>query len=195
MVKKAVQFKSLSGMRAWIFLFVFAGLNFSCPAMLRIDVTAAPYGAIPNDGLDDSPAFQAAIDAMLASTPRGGYLYVPNGDYHFSSQVYTRITVEGEGLAIQGQSRLGVRLFCNNTNGIIWLDHFMRNQDVTVRDMTFVANRVGAGTALRVSSTPGGAQPKKVVTLLDLTVTYATNSAYYFNTGYALSSTLYLMLF
>lgn len=184
MVKKAVQ-KGFRRMRAWIFPFVFAGLNFSCPAMLRIDVTAAPYGAIPNDGLDDSPAFQSAINAMLASTPRGGYLYVPNGDYHFSSQVYTRITDVGEGLAIQGQSRLGVRLFCNNTNGVIWLDHLMRNQDVTVRDMTFVANRTGAGTALRVSSTPGGAQPKKVVTLLDLTVTYATNSAYYFNTGLA----------
>lgn len=178
---KAAHNKKIGGICAGIFLI----FNLSCFAMLRINVTEAPYKAIPNDGKDDSAAFQSAIDAMLASTPRGGYLYIPNGDYHFSSQVYAYITGDAEGLTIQGQSKDGVRLFCNNTNGVIWLNHFFRSEDVTVRDVTFVANRAGAGTALRINSSPGGQQSKKVVTLLDLAVTYATNSAYYFNTGLA----------
>ena len=173
-------------MRTGVVLLAFAGLNYSCPAMLRIDITAPPYNAVPNDGLDDSPAFQAAIDDMLASIPRGGYLYVPDGDYHFDSQVYAYITgKEAEGLTIQGQSTAGTRLVCNNTNGVIWLSHFMRYEDDTVRDLTFVANRAGAGTALRINSTPGGQQSKKVVTLLDLAVTYAAGTTNYFNTGLA----------
>ncbi|MCF7818697.1 MAG: glycoside hydrolase family 55 protein, partial [Kiritimatiellales bacterium] len=183
---KAIRYKGFGGMRKGVVLFAFAGLNYSCPAMLRIDITAPPYNAVPNDGLDDSPAFQAAIDAMLASTPRGGYLYVPDGDYHFDSQVYAYITgKDAEGLTIQGQSTAGTRLICNNTNGVIWLNHFMRFEDDTVRDLTFVANRAGAGTALRINSTPGGQQSKKVVTLLNLAVTYAAGSSNYFNTGLA----------
>lgn len=149
----------------------------SLPPLLGINVTNAPYSAIPNDGLDDSAAFQSALNAL--KTAGGGYLFVPNGDYLFSSLI--AITNGDWGLTIQGES-VNARLFCNNSQGVFRLSHLTRGEQITFQDLTFLASTAGAGTAIEVTSPPGGVQEKRVVTV-DNVVIRATAAANYFNKG------------
>ena len=60
----------------------------------RFDVTA--FGAIPNDGLDDTPALQAALAA--ASTNGGGIVYLPRGRFQCNGtlQIPERTLFRGE---------------------------------------------------------------------------------------------------
>jgi hypothetical protein len=58
-------------------------------------VNVQDYGAIPNDGVNDLPAFDAAI----AAAPVDGTVYVPAGTYHFENPLYfaKRVTIRGDG--------------------------------------------------------------------------------------------------
>ncbi|HAA12010.1 MAG TPA: hypothetical protein DCE41_10050 [Cytophagales bacterium] len=59
-------------------------------------VNVLDYGVIPNDQLNDAPAFQAAIDVAAVS---GRTLYIPKGNYHLDTTVVinTPITILGDG--------------------------------------------------------------------------------------------------
>lgn len=52
-----------------------------------IDVTAAPYGAIPDDGLDDTAAIQKALDENAAGDR---IIYLPAGTYDISETLFFR---------------------------------------------------------------------------------------------------------
>lgn len=55
------------------------------------------YGAVPNDGLDDTAAFEAAV----AAVPSNGRIYVPRGSYNLNRTVTVnkdRIHFEGDGV-------------------------------------------------------------------------------------------------
>ena len=155
-----------------------------CLAMVRIDITKSPYSAKANDGKDDSGAFQKALDDLYASDPQGGYLYIPNGTYDFTTQVYIHAT-SGWGLEIQGQSKTGVVLRCNNTNGVFLLDNDKITRvklHTTLRDVTLQANRAGAGTAY-ASIVPSGGNPgERMQQVFNVDLTYA-NTNCYFNNG------------
>jgi hypothetical protein len=77
-----------------------------------LDVTRAPYNAIPNDGLDDTAAIQAALNAA----PNGRRIvYLPNGTYHVSNSLNWPTDPNNGGndlkrTVLQGQSRDGVIL-------------------------------------------------------------------------------------
>jgi Pectate lyase superfamily protein len=69
-----------------------------------IDVTRPEYGAIPNDGKDDTKAIQKALSRFPG---RGKIVYLPNGVYNISDSLYwspgqtyrsdyKRITLQGE---------------------------------------------------------------------------------------------------
>ncbi|MCX6896888.1 MAG: autotransporter-associated beta strand repeat-containing protein [Verrucomicrobia bacterium] len=152
----------------------------AAPALeqLVITVTAAPYAAVPNDASDDSAAFQSALNALKAAG--GGHLYIPDGNYIFSNLV--AITAGTWFLSVQGQST-NATLFACNTNGVFRFTGLQRDQQITVRDLTFVANRAGAGTALEATSPPGGVQEKRVVTVANVVVRAGDSAEYYFNKG------------
>ncbi len=74
-----------------------------------LDVTKAPYNAIPNDGKDDTVAIQAALNAY----PNGGrIIYLPNGTYNVSDTLSWPAGVVGgseyKNTIMQGQSKAGV---------------------------------------------------------------------------------------
>lgn len=77
-----------------------------------IDVTA--FGAIPNDGLDD----RAAIQAAIASATSGDTVFIPTGSFHISNSIIPKsgITLAGDGrdvttiLPTAGMSASMVRL-------------------------------------------------------------------------------------
>jgi hypothetical protein len=60
-------------------------------------VNVLDYGAVPNDGGDDTAAIQRAIDEVGAQS--GGVVYLPNGNYRF-----TGITL-ASGVVLLGQSK------------------------------------------------------------------------------------------
>lgn len=61
----------------------------------RREVSITDFGAIPNDGLDDSFAIQAAIDSSLD-------VYIPQGTFNVHSTIYLR-----RGLKLRGASMYG----------------------------------------------------------------------------------------
>ena len=141
------------------------------------DVTDAPYNAIPNDGQDDSAAFQLALDDLKATG--GGSLYIPDGGYRFDALV---AVTNGEwGLTIRGEST-AVRLYGNNPDGIFRLTHTSRKEEITIRDLSLIANYPGAGTAIEVTSPAGGANDKRILTADNLHIRYAGETNY-FNKG------------
>jgi hypothetical protein len=61
-----------------------------------VNVTCAPYNAVPNDNRDDSRAIQAAMNALPSS---GGTLFIPAGTYLFNNPlvIHKSVHLVGEG--------------------------------------------------------------------------------------------------
>ena len=70
---------------------------------IGVDVTQAPYNAIPNDGIDDSQAF---IDA-IADCPPAHAVYVPNGRY----TILQRIQPSRDYFVLRGEDMYQTVLF------------------------------------------------------------------------------------
>ena len=148
-----------------------AGFTFSLKGPIPktyTDVTKPPYNAIPNDGQDDSVAFQSALNDL--KTAGGGSLYIPDGGYRFDS-IVTVTNSAAWGLTIRGQST-NVCLYSNNTNGIFRLAHTTRKEEITIRDLSLIANVPGAGTAVEVTSPQGGANDKRILTMDNVQIRY-----------------------
>lgn len=65
------------------------------------------YGAVPDDGLSDRAAFEAAIAAATASGPGGAVIYVPEGRYEMrdASSPNTPIVIDGDNIVLRGAGR------------------------------------------------------------------------------------------
>jgi hypothetical protein len=83
------------------------------------DVTT--FGAIAGDGLDDSAAFQAAIDSLGAV---GGTVMIPCGTYNLSSSVQIKeaVHIRGCGRGIQSTPPVRV-ILAAGVNGFVVGDH------------------------------------------------------------------------
>ena len=82
-----------------------------------LDVTSAEYGAVPNDGKDDTQAIQKA----LSEFPNGGrIIYLPNGVYNISDTLHwprgIPFASDYKATILQGQSRNGVVIRLNNNS-------------------------------------------------------------------------------
>lgn len=80
-----------------------------------LDVTQPPYNAVPNDGLDDTAAIQAALNAF----PNGRrIIYLPNGIYDMSDTLTWPAGTPGASdykrTILEGQSRDGAILRLKN---------------------------------------------------------------------------------
>jgi hypothetical protein len=76
-----------------------------------IDVTAPPYSAVPDDGLDDTAAIQAALDAY----PNGNrIIYLRDGVYQISDTLSWPAGIPGQSdykrTILEGRSRSGAVL-------------------------------------------------------------------------------------
>jgi Pectate lyase superfamily protein len=74
----------------------------------EIDVTAPPFYAIPNDGLDDTTAFVNAIAA--ANATRGKRVFVPAGTFDISST----LNLSGDGQTVLGEAGSIIHLTKSN---------------------------------------------------------------------------------
>ncbi len=107
------------------------GQTFTPPPNANI-VDVLTFGAIPNDGLDDLAAFQAALNATVGSSR---ILYVPNGTYTFSGRLNWGGVGSGGFFTLQGQSQAGVILrlndnavgFDNPASPLVFIDAYEGN--------------------------------------------------------------------
>ncbi|QHI70771.1 glycosyl hydrolase family 28-related protein [Tichowtungia aerotolerans] len=146
---------------------------------LSLNVT--DYGATPVGGDDDAAAFQAAFDDLYAAG--GGKLFIPAGSYCFNSRVEItgNNTSGARKITVQGEE--GVRLFGNNSNGVFRFTYNTRHQQVNISDLSIIALIDDAGTAIEITSPPGGAQDKRVVTIENVSVRGQIEDSQYFNRG------------
>lgn len=82
------------------------------------DVTSAKYGAVPNDGLNDYPAVQAALKD--AQTAKGGIIFFPSGTYDLWPVNEHVELVTGIPTALSGKS-IPSSLFTVTSNNITFL--------------------------------------------------------------------------
>lgn len=77
-----------------------------------IDVTKAPYNAVPDDGKDDTAAIQKAIDDA-AKTP-GTEVYLPSGTYNLSNPTTKSTFLQlKSGVNLRGESKDTVTLIAD----------------------------------------------------------------------------------
>jgi hypothetical protein len=106
------------------------------------------FGAVGDGQADDSPAFQAALNALIKK--ERGALNIPAGTYRFAHRVSVEATAVGIALSGEGQ---GVSvLLGDNPEGVLRIHDESCKSQVTVRELSFLSMREGAGTALEVSS-------------------------------------------
>jgi hypothetical protein len=112
--------------------------------VLRFDEKT--LGAIPGDGLDDSPALQKALDQLVAAG--GGTLEVPSGVF----DIMSRVAVEGEfrDLRIIGTGQGLARLVCRNSDGLLKITATNPEAAVEIRDIDLPPGQAAAGTCLEL---------------------------------------------
>jgi hypothetical protein len=110
-----------------------------------INVTDSFFGALPNDGVDDSAAIQRVFDLI---TPSAQIVYFPAGRYDISREIYlhkTDFRAEAESLVSTGWTSVteGSRTFLRATDA-------GTNADTAGR-MTFVFDAIKAGRVMRLT--------------------------------------------
>lgn len=159
--------------RFFLLLFLTAEFSVSEAAVgdRMIVVTNSEYGAIADDGVDDTAAFQSALDDLaltystdFAGNHSGVALFVPEGDYNISERlvfVTTNNPSQGGGIMIRGEGASKSVLITTNSNpssdkGALFFDLFTDTGDdiwLQIEDIGFLANEADAGPAIEIDST------------------------------------------
>ncbi|MBA3351910.1 MAG: hypothetical protein H0U23_05710 [Blastocatellia bacterium] len=115
----------------------------SALAVDRINITEPPYNAIPNDGIPDTAAINAAVAA-------GTSIYFPPGTYNFTG----RITLPNKAYRLYGDGPgVSTILFTGPTAGIYSSN--LGANTLNVEGLTLEAITAAAGTAISATFSPG----------------------------------------
>jgi hypothetical protein len=118
-------------------------------AVDRINVTSAPYNAVPDDGLDDTAAINAAISA-------GRSIYFPAGTYDYTGSMVlpanTPYRLYGEGPGVSTIRFTGPSAGISAPN--------MGLNPLNVEGLTLWASTMNCGTAISASFSEAGASTK-----------------------------------
>jgi hypothetical protein len=106
------------------------------------------FGAVGDGQADDAPAFEAALNALIKKGR--GALAIPAGTYRFARRV--SVEAPGIGIALAGEGQGVSVLLGDNPDGVLRIHDDTCKSQVTVRELSFLSMREGAGTALEVSS-------------------------------------------
>ncbi|MCK5639207.1 MAG: hypothetical protein KAJ19_00360 [Gammaproteobacteria bacterium] len=127
-------------------------------------ISVRDHGAKGDGSGDDSAAFQAAFE-LAAGLPHS-IVRIPAGVYRLERRVSVRF--EGgvdKGLAIVGDGQGVSVIRCANEDGALYLYSERCQTQVTLRDLTLVAEIPGAGTALEVFSPSRGVRNYRTLTV------------------------------
>jgi hypothetical protein len=147
------------------------GVAASALAMQEADVT--DFGAVPNDGLDDSVAFQAALDFVMADG--GGYLFVPAGDYRIDTCLSVRVpnAQVSNGyisLQVRGAGRNATRLTGGDASGMLFFETMINGMNLTLRDFSLVADAPDCGPAISIVNPELGVRTERAAIVERITI-------------------------
>ena len=142
--------------------------------------TVTDYGAAGDGEADDSAAFQLALNDL--ATAGKGVLRIPAGDYRIDRRV--SVELAGANVSIVGDGQGVSALRCHNPDGAFRLrDEWCKSQ-ITLRELSFFAEREGAGTAIEVSSPPRGVRNYRTLLVQNVEIRGAgLPTRKYFNCG------------
>lgn len=163
--------------------FVGGALLLATAMVAAADFSVRDYGAKGDGIVDDSPAFQQTFDKAVKHPH--AVVRIPAGTYRLGQQVSVKFSGEvGEGLAILGEGQGVSVIHCANTNGALRIRNELCKTQVTVRDLTLLADIPGAGTALEVSSSLRGVRNYRTLTVENMDMRGAgLPTRNYFNRG------------
>ena len=152
----------------WI-LFVAAlqACALEAPPQVAVNVNVRECGAVGDGVADDSAAFQKAFDQAAAAAH--ATIRIPAGAYRLARRVEMKFAgAVGNGLALIGDGQGVSVVHCANTNGALKVRSELCQTQVTVRDLTLLADIPDAGTALEVSSSARGVRNYRTLTVLNV---------------------------
>jgi len=145
------------------------------------EAKVSDFGAVPDDGLDDSAAFQQALDFVMADG--GGYLFVPPGDYRIDSCLSVRVPNAANAsvsipLQLRGAGQGSSRLIGSDPGGLLWFETTANGMNLTVRDLSLLADAPDCGPALVVLNPELGVRAERgfVAERLEIGRTAPSNS-------------------
>jgi hypothetical protein len=117
------------------------------------------FGGVGDGTTANDTALSIALSLWAANG--FGHIYFPAGKYKFTSKV-THVLIFSlpvlgmtRGFTISGDGQNATKLYWPNADGGLWLEQANSNQSIIVRDLSFVTNQAGGGTALRLLATGG----------------------------------------
>ncbi len=131
-------------------------------------INVLDYGAVGDGVTDDATAVQAALNIIV--TAGFGALYFPAGNYIIGTQV--AISSSAQEIAIYGDGVEVTKLTVpsTNTTGALSLTFTDRTSQITVRDMSILADGKQLGTGLKITQPEGGNRHNRTVYLSHLEV-------------------------
>ncbi len=185
----------------WV-IAVFTGVVVSAPAWSADDPVApafvsasvVDYGADPSGAEDSSPAFERLL--AEAGTSRHIRILIPPGRYRLKKQVV--ISADGNdtyyGLRIEGAGENVTEILVDNAEGgLAFAGKQITRLGVIVSDLSLVAGREGAGTALSFDTANWGVQNDRQFTARNVTIRGERFDRGFFNTGLHVRNTWYAL--
>ena len=127
-------------------------------------VSVRDCGAKGDGVTDDSRAFQQAFEQAAASDH--ALVRIPPGAYQLKQQVSVEFKgAVGNGFAVVGDGQGVSVIHCANTSGALRIRSELCQTQVTVRDLTLMADIPDAGTAIEVSSSLRGVRNYRTLTV------------------------------
>ena len=131
------------------------------------NVSVRDFGAVGDGVADDSGAFQKAFEQAVMADH--AVVRIPAGAYRLERRVSVDFRgAVGNGLAIVGDGQGVSVIHCANTDGALRIRSELCMTQVTIRDLTFLADIPDAGTALEVSSSVRGVRNYRTLTVQDV---------------------------
>jgi hypothetical protein len=130
-------------------------------------VSVRDFGAVGDGVADDSGAFQKAFEQAVMADH--AVVRIPAGAYRLDRRVSVDFRgAVGNGLTVAGDGQGVSVIHCANTDGALRIRSELCMTQVTIRDLTFLAEIPDAGTALEVSSSLRGVRNYRTLTVQDV---------------------------
>lgn len=133
-------------------------------ASQSITLSVRDCGAKGNGVADDSAAFQLAF--KRAAQADHACVRLPAGVYRLEHAVVAVLdSPTGKGLSVVGEGPGVTVLLGASTNGVLQIRDSLCKAQVSIRELTILAAREGAGTAIEVTSPPRGVRNYRTLTI------------------------------
>lgn len=134
-----------------------------------VTVSVRDCGAKGDGMADDSGAFQKALEQAVSAGH--AVVRIPAGAYRLGRQVAVQFKgAVGNGLTVAGDGQGVSVIHCANPDGALRIRSELCQTQVTIRDLTLLADIPGAGTALEVSSSLRGVRNYRTLTVQNVDI-------------------------